>query len=196
MSRMLKVLLAYEEWEADLVMCNASWRGSTPTLTQDQWDRLLEIQEQRNEAVQGHRGRRTAVLIGSSRFKADFHRLGERLEKEGALVLMMAFFQHADGRVVSPHDREVLRGVDRRRLDMATEVWVVNPAVPCCPACGKPTTLITDDWAYCRDGGCDKGMHPDQTVRKPYVGEDTKHEIEYAQTLGVRLHCLNPMEGA
>ena len=137
---------------------------------------------------------RTAVLIGSSRFKAEFHRLGERLEKEGVLVLMMAFFAHADERPVTPEEREVLRIVDRRRLDMATEVWVVNPRVRCCPSCGKPTVLITDDWSYCRE--CRSGARPDLMPVRPYVGEDTKLEIEYAFSKGLPLQYLYPTEGA
>jgi hypothetical protein len=71
-------------------------------------------------------------LVGSSRFKTQFHELGERLEKQGWLVLMMAFFQHADNRPVSDDERMVLEVVDRRRIDMCRDVWVINPRVCVC----------------------------------------------------------------
>lgn len=44
-------LLAYEKWEADLIMCDDAWRGSLPTLTQELYDRMIELQEMRNEAL-------------------------------------------------------------------------------------------------------------------------------------------------
>jgi hypothetical protein len=70
--------------------------------------------------------RPVVALVGSSRFKRLFHETAERLEKAGKPVLMMGFFQHADGVAVSDAEREVLRGVDRHRLDLATEVGVVS----------------------------------------------------------------------
>ncbi len=45
-------LLAYQEWEADLVL-NGDWTFSDglPKMTQAQYDRFLEIQNMRNEAL-------------------------------------------------------------------------------------------------------------------------------------------------
>lgn len=71
-------------------------------------------------------GVRTVCLVGSSRFKEKFHQIGESLEKQGVLVLMMSFFQHADNVPVSPEERAILRQVDERRIDHADEVWVVS----------------------------------------------------------------------
>lgn len=47
---LLAVALAYERWEADIIMDDRCWRGERPALTQGQFDRLLEIQAMRNAA--------------------------------------------------------------------------------------------------------------------------------------------------
>jgi hypothetical protein len=67
-------------------------------------------------------------LIGSSRFRRAFVLEGHRLETTGHLVLCMTFFQHSDGIDVSPEHREILRKVDRKRIDLANEVRVLNVA--------------------------------------------------------------------
>jgi len=52
------VALAYQRWEADLVLADDAWPGmqATPTIPQRLWDRLLEIQAMRNAAVAKARG--------------------------------------------------------------------------------------------------------------------------------------------
>ena len=56
---LLEVALAYEKWEADMILCDRAWRrgaASLPTLTQELWGRLLEIQKMRNAAIAKARG--------------------------------------------------------------------------------------------------------------------------------------------
>lgn len=49
---MKDVLEAYEQWEADLIMCDEAWQErSLPCFTQKLWDRFLEIQHMRNRAL-------------------------------------------------------------------------------------------------------------------------------------------------
>lgn len=51
---LVKVLLAYEQWEADLILRSDAWRGgiaTLPTIPQDLWDRLIEIQAMRNATL-------------------------------------------------------------------------------------------------------------------------------------------------
>ena len=48
----VKVLKLYEAWEADVIL-NADWSDALPKLTQEQWDRLIEIQTARNAALKG-----------------------------------------------------------------------------------------------------------------------------------------------
>jgi len=50
-NKAVEVLKAYEEWEADLILCREAWDGGSgglPILTESLWDRLLGIQEMRN----------------------------------------------------------------------------------------------------------------------------------------------------
>lgn len=49
--KMKTVLLAYEQWEADLLMCDDAWQGSLPTHTQEIHDKMIELQEMRNDAL-------------------------------------------------------------------------------------------------------------------------------------------------
>lgn len=46
----LIALEAYEAWEAD-VLLNGDWSGDTPKLTQEQVDRMIEIQARRQRAL-------------------------------------------------------------------------------------------------------------------------------------------------
>lgn len=51
---LLAVCEAYEQWEADLVLAGDAWdwdASALPRIPQRLWDRLIEIQEQRNEAL-------------------------------------------------------------------------------------------------------------------------------------------------
>jgi hypothetical protein len=52
---LVKVLEAYEQWEADLIMRDDAWQGMSglPTVPQDLWNRLIEIQMVRNAALKG-----------------------------------------------------------------------------------------------------------------------------------------------
>ncbi len=49
----LALLKAYEAWEADIIM-NGNWQGMSglPTLTQPQYDRMIELQEWRNAVLE------------------------------------------------------------------------------------------------------------------------------------------------
>jgi NTP pyrophosphatase (non-canonical NTP hydrolase) len=126
----------------------------------------------------------TVALIGSSRFKAAFQRIGEQLEKGGELPLAMTFFQHADGVSVSPQEREVLRRVDRRRLQLADRVIVVDDVAEVCLTCGK----------LCSSGFAGSLCCSSMALLRPYIGEDTRTEIEYAESIGRRVRYIS--EGA
>lgn len=57
---LLALAIAYEGWEADMILCQEAWQGGRadlPTLTDKLWDRLMEIQEMRNNAVAKARGK-------------------------------------------------------------------------------------------------------------------------------------------
>jgi hypothetical protein len=52
--RLAEVARAYNRWEADLILSDEAWRGGMaelPTLTYPLYDRMMEIQAMRNEAL-------------------------------------------------------------------------------------------------------------------------------------------------
>ena len=48
---LLAACKAYEQWEADLLRCDAAWQDSLPRVTQELYDKWMQIQPQRNAAV-------------------------------------------------------------------------------------------------------------------------------------------------
>ena len=48
---MFEVLKLYEEFEAELIMENESWTGGLPKFTQRLYDKWMEIQGRRNDAL-------------------------------------------------------------------------------------------------------------------------------------------------
>ena len=133
---------------------------------------------------------KTICLIGSSRFKEDFHRIGYDLEKQGILILMMSFFQHSDQMSVSEEERLVLNMVDNARIDLSDEVLVINPRVYICKKCGKPNSLFYDVILNVYLTMCCKG----EWEYKYYWGESTSREIEYAKSKGKTVSYLVPLE--
>lgn len=128
------------------------------------------------------------LLIGSSRFKETFARVSYELETTGHLVLAMHFFQHADGFEVTPAQRELLAWVDRARIDLADRVLVINGKRGWCRGC---KSWIDE---FRNDCGCGPQV-PDweKTMNRrerPYVGEDTQKEIDYALASGKPLRYL------
>lgn len=47
----IAALRAYERWEADLIMEDNSWVGGLPRLTQNLYDRMIELQAMRNAVL-------------------------------------------------------------------------------------------------------------------------------------------------
>jgi hypothetical protein len=121
-------------------------------------------------------------LVGSSRFKDTFHRIGAELEKKGILVLMMSFFQHADNVSITPEEREILYRVDCARIDISKRVMVINEKRPYCLECRSPCQLEWDLSACCAA----------EAEMIPYIGSDTRREIEYAKKTGKPISYLHP----
>jgi len=54
--KLLDALKAHEAWEADLIL-NGDWSSGTCRLTQNQHDKLSDVQDLRNEAIKEAEGR-------------------------------------------------------------------------------------------------------------------------------------------
>ena len=49
--RLRGVLEAYEQWEADIILENKCWTGQNVCLTDELYDRMIELQTMRNAAL-------------------------------------------------------------------------------------------------------------------------------------------------
>jgi hypothetical protein len=54
-SLLKQVLEAYEQWEADIILENKCWTGQNVRLTDELWDRMIELQTLRNTALGRYR---------------------------------------------------------------------------------------------------------------------------------------------
>jgi dienelactone hydrolase len=70
---------------------------------------------------------RIIVLCGSTRFREEFHRINRELTKQGVIVLAPGVFGHS-GDPLTEEDKERLDALHLRKIDLADEVFVVNPA--------------------------------------------------------------------
>ena len=72
-------------------------------------------------------GRHEVVtLCGSTRFKDDFLKAQEALTLAGKLVISLGFFEHAEGKTVSPETEALLADIHRQRIDMSDSIFVIN----------------------------------------------------------------------
>ena len=72
-------------------------------------------------------GRHEVVtLCGSTRFKEDFQKAQESLTLAGKLVISLGFFEHAEGKTISPETEALLAEIHRQRIDMSDSIFVIN----------------------------------------------------------------------
>lgn len=136
------------------------------------------------------------TLCGSSRFKPIFHILGEKLEKEGNLVLMMAFFQHGNNNdiPISIKEREILESVNYHRIDLSDEIIAIDWYRRWCSTCN--TWSDSNDMYYTHNicipiVHCNKCGDQTSIGKDPYIGEDTLKEIKYAELTNKRIKYLS-----
>ena len=68
------------------------------------------------------------TLCGSTRFKDAFFDVQKRLSLEGNIVISVGLFGHSgDEEVWKPGVKEILDDMHLRKIDMADEIFVVNP---------------------------------------------------------------------
>ena len=72
-------------------------------------------------------GRHQVVtLCGSTRFKEDFLKAQEALTLAGKLVISLGFFEHAEGKTITPETEALLADIHRQRIDMSDSIFVIN----------------------------------------------------------------------
>ena len=68
------------------------------------------------------------TLCGSTRFKNAFLETQKRLTLEGNIVISVGLFGHSgDEEVWTPGTKEMLDDMHRAKIDMADEIFVINP---------------------------------------------------------------------
>ena len=128
---------------------------------------------------------KVVCLCGSTRFKEAFEEVQAIETLEGCIVLSVGMFGHRVGLDMSGPVKAALDELHLRKIDMADEVFVVNPITDVCPECGKPCEEVRTPYQYVSDC-CGKIAN-----RKPYVGDSTRREIAYAESLGKPIRYLN-----
>ncbi len=129
------------------------------------------------------------TLCGSRRFKEAYEKANKELTLAGNIVISVGMLGHQEGLDM---DGPVKKGLDElhlRKIDLADEVFVVNPIVIVCGRCNKPTRLFTElsqETECCRSNKWSK---------KSYIGESTKKEIEYARSKGKIIRFLEEIQG-
>lgn len=130
-------------------------------------------------------------LCGSTRFWRAFMEANHRETLAGRIVLSVGCFVHQaagpqlPGLDLPPLTEADKAGLDQlhlRKIDLADEVLVLNCKQPMCPACD----MICQPFGRVpRSGCCDQPVE-----QRPYIGESTRREIDYALSLGKPVRYL------
>ncbi len=121
------------------------------------------------------------TLCGSTRFAEDYKLEQARLTNEGVIVLSVGRYGHQDGLDMSGEQKKRLDELHLRKIDLSDEIFVINCVQPWCPACRMYCMPPWEGRTRC----CDV-----LTQERPYIGDSTRREIAYAESLGKRVKYL------
>lgn len=142
------------------------------------------------------------VLCGSTKFKDLFESENFRLTSEGRVVLSVGRYGHLDGLDMGGELKKKLDELHFRKIELADRAHIINAKQAWCPRCQcwcgdhltVSWTLGDDRIQHTPDRLCRHSFNPcgEFVVMKPYVGESTRREIDYALSLGKPVTYLNP----
>lgn len=125
-------------------------------------------------------------LCGSSRFMEAYEAANKRETLAGRIVLSIGMFSRLDGLDMDGPVKAMLDELHLAKIEMADEVLVLDAPRPWCFGCGAFTVLcsccLPPRLACCRAANYEC---------RPYVGDDTRREIAYAEGLGKRIRYLS-----
>ncbi|MEK0317187.1 hypothetical protein [Cohnella sp. 56] len=82
----------------------------------------------RNDTLGSTNGRyKVITLCGSTRFRQQFERINAELTLQGHVVISVGVFVHAGDHPVTEAQKTMLDSVHLQKIDMADEIFVVNP---------------------------------------------------------------------
>jgi hypothetical protein len=70
---------------------------------------------------------RRVCLCGSTKFRSEFDAANRALTLAGCIVLAPGVFVHSDGTAISDQEKTALDALHLAKIDLADEVFVVNP---------------------------------------------------------------------
>jgi hypothetical protein len=138
------------------------------------------------------------TLCGSTRFVKEYEEVQKRLTLEGKLVISVGLFGHQIGLDMEGPTKKMLDELHKRKIDLADEVYVIDPVVLVCGECRKISEVgrhTVSEPLYGAPGSiartCYSKCHDRAMVPVPYVGESTSSEIKYANVKGKRVRYLS-----
>ena len=124
------------------------------------------------------------TLCGSTRFKAAFEKAMKDETLAGRIVLTVGMFCHQELLDVDGPVKEMLDALHLRKIDLSSEILVIDPKVLVCDRCGKPAKLYTK---LANETECCRATW----AQKSYIGESTAREIAYALAEKKRVRYLS-----
>lgn len=89
---------------------------------------------------------RIVVLCGSTGFRKEFADENRRLTLEGRIVLSVGFFR--GDHEISEEEKERLDGLHLRKIDMANEVRIINPAKYIGESTEREIEYAPNEWKF------------------------------------------------
>ena len=121
------------------------------------------------------------TLCGSTRFRDLFARAFYREEHAGRICLTVPCYKD-DSCCKTPGDHARLDELHLAKIDLSTEIFVIDPERPWCPKCERHCSATGG--CRCEDCGTAIEWHP-------YIGESTRREIAYAEAAGKKVRYLS-----
>lgn len=119
-------------------------------------------------------------LCGSSRFAQEFVEANYCETLAGKIVLSIGVYPHGQrGEGVTDALKKKLDELHKRKIDLADEVLFLDALRAYCPKCSQ-----WQDVGFCMACG-------EVTEYRPYMGDSTKSELDYARGQGKKLRFLS-----
>ena len=124
------------------------------------------------------------TLCGSTRFKAAFEKAMKDETLAGQIVLTVGMFGHQEGLDMTGPVKQMLDALHLRKIDLSSEILVLDLKIPVCNGCGKPAKLFAELPGKTECCGVTWSF-------KNYIGESTAREIAYALAEQKRVRYLS-----
>lgn len=156
---------------------------------------LAKLNAQKEARRLAQPGPRVVCLCGSTRFRAEYARAFYAEEHAGRIVLSVPCYKD-DPCCKSAEDHARLDALHLRKIDLADEVLVIDAPMVVCGNCGgkwRPPYIGSGPESIIQKCTCLLGSSALEIVN--YVGESTRREIAYAESLGKPVRYLSKEGG-